>query len=289
MITPITYLTRADHDPGSSWPDFYREEKIAESAGLRHESRIAATKAAALKYCAMKPEDVHATGLTGQRIAEILITLDLGGVGGDRGYSGGATRRMPWSSPLGSSRWHSGDGGAWRAAAEEAIAGAATLTPEEAEIFDYDILTSDLSTEWTTAYAARRVLSACTPEEAHAWEAIRAKAAHAHDLVIEDHKAEAIVAEVEGGIARGHSPLEARQGVDLTPLAVSYLIDKVGPSFLLTGDSCDSYTSAEDLAALPEEARAILCPYGLPPQIRIPAAGEGPRVEIINRRSALPV
>ena len=78
------------------------------------------------------------------------------------------------------------------------------------------------------------------------------------------------------------SPLEARRGLDLTPLAVSYLLQRIGPEFLLPGDLADpEETTAEDLATLPEEARAILAPT-----VRLDSKA-GPWVEIINRRGAV--
>lgn len=86
-------------------------------AEARHKARVASTKEAALAM---------AGGET--PLAIILTAIDLHGVGGRLGVSGGATRRL--LRGLGSSRWNAGDGAAYRAAAESAIAAlAAELEP----------------------------------------------------------------------------------------------------------------------------------------------------------------
>lgn len=78
-------------------------------APARHQQRVERTKAAALEA---------AGGDT--PLAIILLSLDLHGVGGKLGVSGGATRRLLHGG-LGSGRWNAGDGAAYRAAAESAL------------------------------------------------------------------------------------------------------------------------------------------------------------------------
>lgn len=285
--TTIRYLRRADHDPGAEWPDFYREARLAETAGLRHASRVSATMGAALQ-AASSVVPSYAAGdpvyeKRKQRLAEVLILLDLGGVGGRGGYSGGATRRMPWARGLGTSRWQAGDGSAWYAAAQDAVGEAPAISLDDAaDLFCLDLLED--SHEWTTAYAARRVLGAETPEEAHAWDEVRATCQRWWDLEEEDKEAEHLVALVLANIARGLDARSARKDLDLTPLAVSYLLDRISPDFLCEGDRYDAgYTDAEEIDCLPKAARAILCPHGNPPEIRIPSGDGGPKVEIVRR------
>lgn len=50
-----------------------------------------------------------------------LLHVDLGGIGGTGGYKGGATDRMRVFSRLGAGRWQARDGGAWEAAAKNAL------------------------------------------------------------------------------------------------------------------------------------------------------------------------
>ena len=219
MSNEITFLTRADHDPGSEWPDFYREAIIAAHGAERHASRVAATRAAARAW--LERDESEAS----DREIEILIHLDLGGVGGRGGYEGGATRRIPYAATLGSGRWHACDGAAWRAAAEAAISGSAPPTLEELRRYSGTRCADvwDAANAWAWAWACRTVLSASTPEEAHAWDELR---------------------------------------VELDAWKEWHRLD-------------------EDLATLPDEARAILTPT-----VRLDSKA-GPWVEIINRRGVV--
>lgn len=72
------------------------------TAAKRHESRVSATKVA----------------FKGEPLGQIV---DLWGCGGPANVCGGATFRHPLAKSLGKGRWQASDGGAYQAAAEDAI------------------------------------------------------------------------------------------------------------------------------------------------------------------------
>jgi len=121
------------------------ERAVRVGAHLRHESRVRATlahleeearaldgtegarggdrlRAWAFGSGAPEPDGVQLAALARQLEVEVALAyLDLRCVGGRADAEGLATARMPWASGLGSGRWQAGDGGAYRAAGQEAL------------------------------------------------------------------------------------------------------------------------------------------------------------------------
>lgn len=174
----------------------------------RHQARVAATLEAAV--VAISGDCLPATYWQWCLVAA-LLAIDLNGVGGPSGCGHaegtGATVRMRFFAGLGSSRWHARDGGAYRAATEEAIAASwrnaqalrshdingalvQQVTPLMIRCLAADHLdvADDTSPDWSQgrdlpwliAFARARVMEAVRdwapgsewPAEAKAWEAM---------------------------------------------------------------------------------------------------------------------
>lgn len=161
-------------------PTEARDIRISQTASERHRARVLGTIRAAAEYLA-GPEagaDLAAicerrmlsggdegaqewsdSEVTRRRVAA-MIRLDLHGIGGHGGYSGGATARMPYAvqAGLGKARWQASDGGAWRGAAEsaaEVLFGGADATPDTLRSLLTDLAWED--TPWVVAYARHRM------------------------------------------------------------------------------------------------------------------------------------
>lgn len=168
-----TTLRRADHDPGEAWPEWVREDKMAVRAGERHLSRVAFAEW--VLACRVDGADLDEGMVTldaaGVRRARVLAALEEHGVGGPRGYVGGATERMPWARALGKGRKQAVDGEAWSAALRSAF-GPDHAPPTPAEVVAE--VEGDRSIDrWGLAYACYQAFNAITPAEAHRWDAAR--------------------------------------------------------------------------------------------------------------------
>jgi hypothetical protein len=167
-------------------PELARELRVRVTAHERHRARLLGTIRAAAEYIwgdnggpagdipldlatlACRSSDDRDTStewtalLRERRIVAALIMLDLHGIGGHGGYSGGASSRMTWArrAGLGKARWQASDGGAWRGAAEAAVY-VLGFDPERgldpstfAGLLDYLAPEDDV---WVVAYATHQI------------------------------------------------------------------------------------------------------------------------------------
>lgn len=174
IVTFTKALTCADHDPGDEWPDFVRQERIAARAAERHESRVRAAEWALAQLFRDGQDDGEPIAMTEGEVrrARTLAAIEVHGIGGPRGYSGGATRRMPWASSLGKGRHNASDGASWDAAIAQVFGGNLNPTPSEViEVIDRTMSSDDIA--WGVAYASARAVASFTPDEARAWDAVR--------------------------------------------------------------------------------------------------------------------
>lgn len=113
----------------------------------RHKSRVDTARAALERAFPDAPRERLAT----------ICALEVGGVGGPRGFAGEATARMGWASNLGKGRRQATDGSAWDAAiCELYLSYGHAPTPDDVTM----VAGSDLDvhdTEWALAYCLRRV------------------------------------------------------------------------------------------------------------------------------------
>ena len=112
----------------------------------RHRSRVDTARAALERTF---------PGAARERLA-MICALEVGGVGGPRGFAGEATARMGWASNLGKGRRQATDGSAWDAAIRELyLSYSYTPTPDDVTMAAADL--DDHDTEWALAYCLRRV------------------------------------------------------------------------------------------------------------------------------------
>jgi len=119
-------LRQIDHDPGPDWPGISRVARIREGGYTRHMTRVYATLAAAAAWTSDE-DDPPRVGSSDEFEAVVLDRL-----GRDRRAMMAAliavdlavwdSRRHQAFCRLGAGRWQARDGGAWWAAAEEALA-----------------------------------------------------------------------------------------------------------------------------------------------------------------------
>lgn len=163
----------------------------------RHKARIAAVMAAAMRWLDGDLLTLHSDpqGLTAKYalMAWWVLTLDIGGIGGDNGLGGNSTARHPAFRDCGKGRKNATDGAAWSAAIRDARAslevalverlGLPLGTTPRAEVFSggdvcvritigqEDVVMSPLLAEipWWLAASGRQLVAAadeCEPDAA---------------------------------------------------------------------------------------------------------------------------
>lgn len=97
----------------ADWPETAQQLHLARTGAERHAARVLATKQAASRWVTT---GTHPTYEEAEReeaaLAAALLVLDL---------RSKHSQRMQWASKLGTGRWQANDGGAWKAAAEDAL------------------------------------------------------------------------------------------------------------------------------------------------------------------------
>lgn len=174
----VTPLVRADHDPGAEWPEFVREERIALAAEERHTSRVRAAEfaLALLVLDPDQPEGQRILSLSPEEVelARAIAAVEVHGIGGRRGYSGGKTDRMRWASSLGKGRHNARDGAAWDAAIAAAFGRVHGGEPTpRAVLTAASTVLGGSDMPHVIAFSSARAVASHSPEEARAWLAVR--------------------------------------------------------------------------------------------------------------------
>lgn len=186
-------ILREEHDPGPEWPQFVREEKIAARAHERHLARVAYAERVVFEALwadetctGSSPDDLDGpssdeTIATGRRYLRAACLAEAHGLGGPRGYMGGATERAEWATRLGAGRHNAGDGPAWDAALEAAFEGADPSPLDFAALLNDDFWPDAF--RWVEAYASYQAVNAHDCATAHAWDEVREAAASRREAV----------------------------------------------------------------------------------------------------------
>lgn len=162
-------------------------------AGARHQARVGATVEAAANAAKRLIEAGGVTSPDGgtpstEAVAEMVIALDLIGVGGSGDAEGLGTDRLPCFSTLGKGRKQARDGAAWMAALEAALPAASpwgvfTVLPGESRlawksggevvVFNPKLANAVIPLRWLIA-AVRRAAWAASCQEGGVLTAVNA-------------------------------------------------------------------------------------------------------------------
>jgi hypothetical protein len=191
ILASAPALVRADHDPGSEWPEPARSLRIEARAPERHASRVRCVEWA-LAQLAIDLVDPEAWSSSGPDAGEArfvdamdlqggielstgvvdclraIAAVELHGSGGRLGLYGGATQRMAWARHLGKGRHHASDGGAWDAAIAWVFGGVDEMTPAPTHVVGALRLLDD-DWDWLVRYCIWRSVEAPSSAESIAW------------------------------------------------------------------------------------------------------------------------